>query len=215
MIVKAKKAGNFTTVYNEFIYDKNLSARAKGVLLWLMSKPDDWAVRKSSLHYDFKEGRDAIWKAFSELVDNEYVAVIQKINRTKSGEFKSRENDYVVYEVSMRSSQFGKLYNQALQPQNQESVLRSVINTNNKLNTEYNNTYNNKINTKGEQRVRGKDRFFDFLDKVGLEVATEKTLDGIEKGESISVSVLPDELLIALLSSGKCKRTKNNKITAK
>jgi len=205
MILRAKKAGNFTTVYNEFIYDDRLTARAKGVLLWVLSQKDDWVIYKSTIHKSFKESRETIWKAFKELVSAGYVIETDVIDRNKNGAIVGRRVDYLVYEVSIFSKNHKVLYH-SLEPQNQSLGLRSVTNTNCITNTEK----TKKTNTKGEQ-VRGQNRFYNFLAKSGLEKATEKTLEGLMDGNSVSVSVLPDELLISLLQAG-CTRTVNNKL---
>lgn len=207
MILRAKKEGNFTTVYNEFIYDKNLSARAKGVLMWILSKPDDWVIYKKNLHYDFKEGREAIWKAFKELIDAKYVIEVEKNNvDPTTGRFTKRNSDYVVYEVSVNSPSFDVIYtNQRTEVQSLDSgfiLNTNVVNTNsvNKLNTK------KRINTKKDAN-----RFFSFLDNVGLEEATRKTLNGLKEGNSISTSILPKELLSSLVLSG-CHITKYGKL---
>ena len=54
-------AGNFTILSNAVINDERLSFRARGVLIWLLSKPDDWRTRSDSIAGQSpKEGRDAI-----------------------------------------------------------------------------------------------------------------------------------------------------------
>jgi hypothetical protein len=207
MILRAKKEGNFTTVYNEFIYDKNLSARAKGVLMWILSKPDDWVIYKKNLHHDFKEGREAIWKAFKELINAKYVIEVEKnkINPT-TGRFTQRNSDYVVYEVSVNSPSFDVIYtDQKTEVQTSDSgfiLNTNVANTNSSviLNTE------EEIKTKKDPN-----RFFSFLSAVGLEAATDKTLEGLKQGNSISASILPQELLRSLLLKG-CHITKYGKI---
>ena len=74
-IKKGRFVNNFTTVPNSIFKDKNLSLRAKGLLCFLLSLPADWVVHKTNLHKDQKEGRDAVSKAFDELVLGRYIFV--------------------------------------------------------------------------------------------------------------------------------------------
>jgi hypothetical protein len=67
------KTGNFTIVSNELFQDANVSAKAKGLYAFLMTLPDDWKVRKASLHQFFKDGRDGIISAFDELIELGYI----------------------------------------------------------------------------------------------------------------------------------------------
>lgn len=46
MIHKKKKERNFTIVGNNLINDYNLSWEAKGVLIYLLSKPENWKPSK-------------------------------------------------------------------------------------------------------------------------------------------------------------------------
>lgn len=72
-IIRRDKTNNYTTVSNECFQNPSISARAKGVYAYLMTLPDDWKVYKTELVKHFKEGRDAINKAFLELEDTGYI----------------------------------------------------------------------------------------------------------------------------------------------
>ncbi|MHC3367673.1 hypothetical protein AAI421_12135 [Rhodococcus aetherivorans] len=57
-------ASNFTILSNAAINDERLSFRARGVLIWLLSEPDDWRTRSDSIAgHSPKDGRDAIRSA--------------------------------------------------------------------------------------------------------------------------------------------------------
>jgi len=66
--------GNFTMTPNSIIRNNNISARAKGVYLYIMSLPPKWSLKLYDLPNHFSEGRDAIKKAFKELEENGYIA---------------------------------------------------------------------------------------------------------------------------------------------
>ena len=87
---------NFTMVPNEMIND-NLSWSARGMLLYLCSKPSDWEVNISDLikqteGSEKRTGRDAVRNIINELVKKCYM---RKTQKRLSGKF-----DNVDYEVS-------------------------------------------------------------------------------------------------------------------
>lgn len=72
-IRRAPREQHFTIVANEVIEDRRLSFRARGVLLFLLSKPDDWRTTSDEIARDAIEGRDALRAAFKELVAAGYL----------------------------------------------------------------------------------------------------------------------------------------------
>jgi len=58
----------FTIMHNETIRDTGLSFKARGLLLYLLSLPDDWTVSADHLQrMSAKDGRDAIRTGLVEL----------------------------------------------------------------------------------------------------------------------------------------------------
>lgn len=66
-------SAHFAQVPNEWARDANLSYRARGVLLVLMSHRSGWEVTTEHLIRNGTEGRDAIRKAIRELVNQGYL----------------------------------------------------------------------------------------------------------------------------------------------
>lgn len=93
-IVKAKFEDPFARIPNEFLQNNGISARAKGVLSYILSLPSDWVIYKTHLHQNFTEGRDAITNAFNELVKLGYIVQVQKVD-PKTMRFNGY--DYIVY----------------------------------------------------------------------------------------------------------------------
>lgn len=62
-----KRTAPFTQVSNATAQDTKLSARARGVLLLLLSLPVDWTVHQEWLVAQFPEGRTAVMNATREL----------------------------------------------------------------------------------------------------------------------------------------------------
>lgn len=76
-------ASNFTILSNAVINDDRLTFRARGVLVWLLSKPDDWRTRSDSIAaHSPKEGRDAIRATLRELAELGYL-VREKIQNER------------------------------------------------------------------------------------------------------------------------------------
>jgi biotin operon repressor len=78
---------NFSVISNSVIRDSRLSYRARGVLLEILSRPDNWRVSGDSLARSGKEGRDAILTALKELRDCGYIRTVT--NRLPNGTFET------------------------------------------------------------------------------------------------------------------------------
>jgi biotin operon repressor len=72
---------------NAVIRDSRLSYRARGVLLEILSRPDNWRVSGDSLARSGKEGRDAILTALKELRDCGYIRMVKV--RNEDGTFET------------------------------------------------------------------------------------------------------------------------------
>lgn len=83
MIIRHGSRRRWTTVDREAINDASLSFRARGVLVWLLDKPDNWEVRSSAIADVGKEGRDAIRTALTELEDRGYL--VREKRQTQGG----------------------------------------------------------------------------------------------------------------------------------
>jgi len=92
-LIRVKKDQNFTTINNEFIFNKNLSLKAKGLLCHILALPNDWTLYVEEVGKWHKDGKTSIYSAFKELTANGYMKreQIRKDNRFKG-------YDYVVFE---------------------------------------------------------------------------------------------------------------------
>lgn len=73
-----KESGDFVTVHKSFVFDSNLSAKAKGILLYFLSRPDNWQIYTSEVVKHMNDGQKSINSGVQELMDNKYVHRIQK-----------------------------------------------------------------------------------------------------------------------------------------
>ena len=68
-----KVENNFTQVCNTWLKDPNLSAKAKGILCFMQSVPDDWEYSINGLATQFNDGVESIRSGVKELVDAGYI----------------------------------------------------------------------------------------------------------------------------------------------
>lgn len=68
------KTNNYFVCPNGFLVDEHLSWRAKGILAYLLSKPDDWVVQIKDVVNHAKEGNKASRSAIQELLQHGYMA---------------------------------------------------------------------------------------------------------------------------------------------
>jgi len=79
-IIKCQKKDNFTRIYNACINDKNLSGEALAVLVYVMSKPEDWVVYVHDLCVRFKRSPNKIYSLINELTNLGYMRRYQPRN---------------------------------------------------------------------------------------------------------------------------------------
>lgn len=96
-IVRTSKRENpFVMIDHRPLNDDNLSWQAKGLLAYLLSKPDNWTVIVADLVKRATNGRDSVNSILKELEQNGYVERI-KIRDPETGRFSHQET--IVYEV--------------------------------------------------------------------------------------------------------------------
>ncbi len=94
-IFKIEKTQNYIVMSNFHLRDKNLSYKAKGMLSFMLSLPDDWDYSLKGLVAIIKENIKAIRAILSELEKYGYFEKV--LVRGYKGHFKY---DYVIREIS-------------------------------------------------------------------------------------------------------------------
>ena len=69
-----KKKENFTTIHNNLILDESISWKAKGILIYMLSKPAGWKYKSSEIAKNATDGRDSVRNGLKELVENGYIS---------------------------------------------------------------------------------------------------------------------------------------------
>lgn len=73
MIVRSKRSESFTIIGNAVLADDRISFRSKGVLVYLLGKPDNWQVSERHLATVGHEGVTAVRAALRELEEAGYI----------------------------------------------------------------------------------------------------------------------------------------------
>ena len=83
------KKANFTTIHNKLISDSSISLKAKGIMLYMLSKPVGWNYNPKDIANNSKDGLESVYSGLKELIEAKY------ISRRKN---KDGTVDYFVFE---------------------------------------------------------------------------------------------------------------------
>ncbi|MCQ3816682.1 DnaD domain protein [Staphylococcus xylosus] len=141
-----KESGEFVTVHKTFVFDERLSAKAKGILLYFLSRPDDWQIYSSEVVKHMSDGQKSVNSGINELINYGYVERSRK--RKENGDFAGYE--YLVYEKpkEKREMPFGE--NAKREYADGENVKREYAKGRTTNNNRTNNELTNNKNTKND-----------------------------------------------------------------
>lgn len=91
-VFRINKEKNYTVISNYLLQDKNLSYRAKGLLSYMLSLPEDWNYTVRGLASLSKEGFKAIMSILRELEMNRYL--VRERKQESNGRFYYEYNIY-------------------------------------------------------------------------------------------------------------------------
>ena len=83
MSIIRRKSKTFTVIGNDIVNDKNLTLEALGLLVFMLSKPDNWEFNQEHLGSVFNKGRDAMRSIMKTLMSAGYVQ--REIQRNEKG----------------------------------------------------------------------------------------------------------------------------------
>jgi len=129
MIIKRKYDSNFTAIPNAIIDNRELSAEARWVLIYLLSKPKDWVVRVTDIRAAGNLGRDKAYSIMKELVEARYVEKVQ--GRNEDGSYGDAE--YLVVDQPLPEKPYPAEPNPVNQELSKDLVVVSIDNTNSVL----------------------------------------------------------------------------------
>ena len=92
-VIRVIKNKNYTTISNQLFKDKTISLKAKGLMAYLLSLPNDWDLSINGIVACSKEGRRSIGNTIKELINAGYIEREQVRNKGKFVGY-----DYFVFE---------------------------------------------------------------------------------------------------------------------
>jgi len=95
--VKHNRDNPYVMINKKFLEDQNLSWKAKGLLAYLLSRPDDWVIMIGDLIDRSKDGRDAVYAGLRELERQGYI--VRRPIRNEKGVIRFWEK--IVYECPL------------------------------------------------------------------------------------------------------------------
>lgn len=98
MIIRGKRTTNYTVIPNELLNSDALTFRDKGLLCYLLSKPENWRVSISNCARVGEDGKHAINEALKRMREAGYVRMV----RHQSGKV-----DWYVYDMPYPENQDG------------------------------------------------------------------------------------------------------------
>ncbi len=101
MIIRKKINANYTRIPNtpeDYLNDPTISAKSKGLLTQLLSKPDTWTLNINYLVKTNKEGVSAIRSGINELIASGYIH--RDVTRDKSGRIRGTQHIIFDHRVS-------------------------------------------------------------------------------------------------------------------
>ena len=159
-----KRPNNFVMLDKTFLEDDRLSFKAKGILAYLLSKPDNWKVIVGNLVKYSKDGKSAVYAGLKELKECGYY--VKTPIRSEDGRRISRWESTVYEMPDSLLSDFQEIDNEEIENQYLENRERN------------NNYYNNKLNI-NNNHVSLSVREEDKTDETDKKNSVENTLEVI------------------------------------
>lgn len=157
-----KRPNNFVMLDKTFLEDDRLSFKAKGILAYLLSKPDNWKVIVGNLVKYSKDGKSAVYAGLKELKECGYY--VKTPIRSEDGRRISRWESTVYEMPDSLLTDFQEIDNEEIENQYLENRERN------------NNYYNNKLNINNNHvslSVREEDKTDETDEKNSIENTLE------------------------------------------
>ena len=179
-IYRSSKHTNYSVINNEVLRREDLSWKAKGIMCYVLSLPDDWEIYLEELEKHATDGRDSFRSGWRELINKGYVVTYQDRGESgKFGTYKIEIRESVSYEIPKTDFPYTDKPSSD-KPYTEKPKLLSTNNTNylSKLNTDSKNisstddsqSLNNRFELIWKQypkgRKQGKDKSFKAYQKA-------------------------------------------------
>ncbi len=78
--IRIVKNRNYSVMSNYHLQDKNLSFKAKGLLSYMLSLPDNWKYTIKGISKESKESEKTVRTILKELETSRYLVIVKKQN---------------------------------------------------------------------------------------------------------------------------------------
>jgi hypothetical protein len=147
MIIRNKHKSRFTQIPNAIFEDQRISIGAKGLLVYLLSRPPNWSVQHKQLQRALGIGRKLLTKLLNELAEAGYV---------DRDEYQGRDelNRFMPYDYTVRDIPEPRVTDApaALHPEPQRK--KDIGNNNKEINTESTNPFPKPLPAKQAEPLR-------------------------------------------------------------
>ena len=161
-IFRVEKNKNYTVMSNWHLRDKNLSLKAKGLLSFMLSLPDDWDYSLNGLVKVLKENETSINTTLKELKKFKYMNITKE--RNNKGMFTYIYNSYELPEVHSPMVDNPDVEVPALENQTQINTNKQNIKKIN--NKEYYGEYQNVFFTEEQYQKLTKEYPKDYQERI-------------------------------------------------
>lgn len=147
-IFRVNKTKNYTVMSNYHLVDKTLSLKAKGLMSYMLSRPDNWDFTEMGLVACLKENRSAVRSTLKELEEHGYL--VRRQERSSNGKYGSASYD--LYEKPLSENRTSE---------NKTSENRTQINT--EVTNSANTNLDHKTKKYGTKKVNTKYRVTELV----------------------------------------------------
>lgn len=202
-IFRTHKNKNYSTIHNGFLKDPKLSLKAKGLLAYFLSRPDDWEFYTNEIIKNCRDGRDSISSAINEL---EQLGYIQRdFKRSDGGKF-SGGYEYSVFETPQPKQEKPKSENTEIgETRNREkpkSENPTLLSTESKLNTEL--ILSTELQQIDSSSFPNKD-IYDFYSKSGFGLLNKTLMEMLDADIEVFGKEWIKDALTEAVRNGKYK----------
>jgi len=114
-MTKTKINGNFGVAPNELLNDSSISLKAKGLYVYMQSKPDDWIFSLDRIASQNKDGNDSIRSTINELIQSGYLSK-SRFNNNRGGIYIYKIQGAKLENPTLENPIVGKPHNGKIQP---------------------------------------------------------------------------------------------------
>ena len=160
-VITRSRTDNYAVVPNSVTEDSRLSFEARGVLCYLLAKPNNWQVQIADLQKQGSFGRDKAYRILKELREVGYLAL--EVKRNDKAQIISQ--DYIVYDVAELSQ---KLLTEKPDTAEPDMAEPDTANTDGIINNKnITNTHSfSDTNVSSKQNARDKERLEDEFHEI-------------------------------------------------